>query len=259
MKPFQNRLAVAVLAAFLSLPAAAQSVATVNGVAIPASRADAMIAEQKAQGATDSAQLKDAVREELIRREVLSQEASRKGLDKKGDVQAQMDMARQAILIRAYLQDYVKANPVSDAELKAEYETIKGRLGDKEYKARHLLLETEDEAKAAIAKLKGGTKIEDLAKDSRDPGSKERGGDLGWANPNSFVKPFSEAMVALQKGKFTTTPVKSDFGYHVILLEDVRDLKAPAFDEVKPQLQQRLQQQKIEQHMMELRNKAKVQ
>jgi len=259
MKPYQNRLAVAVLAAFLSLPAAAQSVATVNGVAIPASRADAMIAEQKAQGATDSAQLKDAVREELIRREVLSQEASRKGLDKKAEVQAQMDMARQAILIRAYLQDYVKANPVSDAELKAEYDTIKGRLGDKEYKARHLLLETEDEAKAAIAKLQGGSKIEDLAKDSRDPGSKERGGDLGWANPNSFVKPFSDAMVALQKGKFTTTPVKSDFGYHVILLEDVRDLKAPAFDEVKPQLQQRLQQQKIEKHMMELRNKAKVQ
>ncbi len=259
MKPFHNRLAVAVLAALLSLPAAAQSVATVNGVAIPTSRADAMIAEQKAQGATESAQLKDAVREELIRREVLSQEASRKGLDKKAEVQAQMDMARQAILIRAYLQDYVKANPVSDADLKAEYDTIKSRLGDKEYKARHLLLETEDEAKAAIAKLQGGTKIEDLAKDSRDPGSKERGGDLGWANPNSFVKPFSDAMVALQKGKFTTTPVKSDFGYHVILLEDVRDLKAPAFDEVKPQLQQRLQQQKIEQHMMELRNKAKVQ
>ena len=259
MKQLPSRLAIALLAGFLSLPALAQSVATVNGVAIPASRADAMIAEQRAQGAPDSPQLKEAVREELIRREVLGQEAARKGLDKKAEVQAQMDVMRQAILIRAYLQDYVKANPVTDAELRAEYESIKSRMGDKEYKARHLLLESEVEAMAAIAKLQEGAKIEDLATDSRDPGSKDRGGDLGWNNPGSFVKPFSEALTQLQKGRFTTTPVKTDFGYHVILLEDVRPLKAPSFDEVKPQLQQRLQQQKIEKHVLELRSKAKVQ
>ena len=170
-----------------------------------------------------------------------------------------MDVMRQAILIRAYLQDYVKANPVTDADLRKEYDGIKSRMGDKEYKPRHVLVETEDQAKAIISKLQSGSKFEDLAKESRDPGSKERGGDLGWSNPGMFVKPFSDAMVKLEKGKYTTTPVKSDFGYHVIMLDDVRPLQAPSFDEVKPQLQQRLQQQKVEKHVLELRSKAKVQ
>lgn len=259
MKYFPSRLAVALLAGFLALPAsAADSIAQVNGVAIPSTMAEAMLAEQRAQGAPESEQLKNAVREELIRREVLSQEASKKGLDKKADVQAQMDMARQAILIRAYLQDFVRANPVSDADLKKEYEAIKGRMGDKEYKPRHVLVETENEAKAIIAKLQSGTPFEEVAKESRDPGSRDRGGDLGWSNPAMFVQPFSEAMVKLEKGKFTPTPVKSDFGYHVIQLDDVRTTQAPPLDEVKQQLQQRLQQQKIEKHVLDLRAKAKV-
>ncbi len=116
-----------------------------------------------------------------------------------------MEMAKQAILIRAYLQDFVKNNPVSDADLKKEYDAIKGRMGDKEYKPRHVLVETEDEAKAIIAKLQSGTAFEEVAKNSRDPGSKDRGGDLGWSNPGMFVKPFSDAMVGLEKGKFTTS------------------------------------------------------
>lgn len=259
MKRFPSRLAIALMAGFIALPAAAaESLAKVNGIAIPAERAEAMLAEQRAQGAPESQQLKDAVREELIRREVLSQEAANKGLAKKADVQAQMEMAKQAILIRAYLQDFVKNNPVSDADLKKEYDAIKSRMGDKEYKPRHVLVETEDEAKAIIAKLQSGTAFEEVAKDSRDPGSKDRGGDLGWSNPGMFVKPFSDAMVGLEKGKFTTTPVKSDFGYHVIQLDDVRAVQAPPFEEVKPQLQQRLQQQMVERHVLELREKAKV-
>lgn len=260
MKLFPSRLAIALVAGFIAQASfAADPIATVNGTAIPAARAEAMISEQRAQGAPDSPQLQDAVREELVRREILGQEAGRKGLDKKAEVVAQMDLARQAILIRAYLQDYVKANPVTDAELQKEYDVIKSRMGDKEYKPRHVLLETEEQAKEVIAKLEAGSKIEDLAKDSRDPGSKERGGDLGWSNPGMFVAPFSEAMVKLGKGKFTTTPVKSDFGYHVIYLEDSRELKAPPFDEVKPQIQQRLQQQKVEKHILDLRAKAKIQ
>ena len=330
MKHFPSRLAVALLAGFLALPAfAADSIAQVNGVAIPSSRAEAMLAEQRAQGAPENDQLKNAVREELIRREVLSQEAGKKGLDKKADVQAQMDMARQAILIRAYLQDYVRANPISDADLMKEYDAIKGRMGDKEYKPRHVLVETEDqakakgfdkkadvqaqmemakqailiraylqdfvknnpvtdaevlqeyetikgrmgekeykprhvlvetenEAKAIIAKLQSGVAFEEVAKESRDPGSKDRGGELGWSNPAMFVKPFSDAMVALEKGKYTPTPVKSDFGYHVIQLDDVRATQTPPFEEVKPQLQQRLQQQKVEKQVLDLRAKAKV-
>lgn len=259
MKRFPSRLAIAMLAGFLALPAAAaESLAKVNGVAIPAERAEAMLAEQRAQGAPDSEQLKDAVREELIRREILSQQAASKGLAKKADVQAQMEMAKQAILIRAYLQDFVKNNPVTDADVQKEYDSIKSRMGDKEYKPRHVLVETEDQAKAIIAKLQSGTAFEEVAKESRDPGSKERGGELGWSNPGMFVQPFSEAMVKLEKGKYTTTPVKSDFGYHVIQLDDVRTTQAPPLDEVKPQLQQRLQQQKVEKHVLDLRAKAKV-
>ena len=259
MKSLPSRLAVSLLAGALSLPAfAAEPLATVNGTAISAARADAMIAEQRAQGAPESAQLRDAVREELIRREVLSQEAAKKGFDKKADVQAQMEMAKQAILIRAYLQDFVKNNQVAEADLKKEYDAIKGRMGDKEYKPRHVLVETEDQAKAIIARLQNGTAFEEVAKESRDPGSKERGGELGWSNPAMFVKPFSDAMVKAEKGKFTPQPVQTQFGWHVILVEDVRDAKVPSFDEVKPQLAQRLQAQMLDKYFRDLRAKNGV-
>jgi len=260
MKRFPSRLALGLMAGLIAHAAgAAAPAATVNGTAISSNRVDVMLNEQRSQGAPDTPQLRDAVREELIRREVLAQEAAKKGLDKKAETQAQMDLARQAVLIRAYIQDYVKANPVGEADLRKEYDGIKGQMGSKEYKPRHVLVETEDEAKAIIAKLRAGEKFDVLAKQSKDPGSKDNGGELGWSNPGMFVKPFSEAMVKLEKGQYSATPVKSDFGYHVIQLDDVRDLKAPAFDEVKAQLEQRLQQQKIEKHIAELRAKAKVQ
>ena len=260
MKKISVRLALMLAAALGSQFALAQgkTIVTVNGVAIPQVRADALLAEQKAQGNAETDQLRSAVREELVRREVLAQAAQKKGLDKKENVKAQMALARQAILIRAYLQDFVATNPVTDAEIQTEYDVIKGKLGEKEYKVRHILVEKEDDAKAIVTKLQTGEKFEDLASQSTDPGSKDRGGDLGWANPGMFVKPFSDAMVALQKGKFTAVPVKSDFGYHVIRLDDVRDLKAPPFAEVKEQLSKRLQQQKVEKHMLELRGKADI-
>jgi peptidyl-prolyl cis-trans isomerase C len=246
------------IALFSAAAMAAPPVATVNGKAIPQSRMDALVAAQLGQGQTDSPQLRTAVREELVRREVLAQESEKKGMEKKTDVQAQLAMTRQGVLIGAYLQDYVKTHPVSDDMIKKEYESIRTALGDKEYKARHILVDSEDEAKAIIAKLKGGEKFEELAKQSKDPGSKERGGDLGWANQAAYVKPFSEAMIKLEKGKVSDTPVKTDFGWHVIQLDDVRDMKAPTLDEVKPQLTQRLQQQMVEKHILDLRAKAKV-
>ena len=258
MKIVPTRLAVSLIAAAIALPAFAQNVATVNGTAIPQSRADLLVTEQKSQGAPDSEQLRAAVKEELIRREVLSQEARKKSLDKSAAVQAQMDMARQAVLIRAYLQDFVKAHPVSDADVKAEYDKIKSQLGDKEYKARHILVEKEEEAKAIIAKLDQGEKIDDLAKQSKDPGSKDNGGELGWSAPTSYVKPFSEALTKLKKGEYTRTPVKTDFGYHVIQLEDTRPLTPPPYEQVKPQLQQRASQQQVEALVRKLREGAKV-
>ena len=234
------------------------AVATVNGTAISQNTYNAFVAQQKAQGAPDSPQLQNAVKEELIRRELLVQEARKKGLDKKSEVQGQMELARQAVLIQAYLSDYVRANPVSEDQLKKDYETIKANLGSTEYKTRHILVATEDEAKAIVAKLDKGEKFDELAKQSKDPGSKDKGGDLGWANPAGFVKPFADGLTKLEKGKYTTTPVKSDFGYHVIKLEDSRPVKAPSFDEAKGQLKQRLEQMRVERHIAELRTKATV-
>ena len=256
-----SRLAALLVAGTLiSVPAFAQSkaFATVNGQAIPQSVYDAFAAEQKAQGAPDNAELQGAVKEELIRRELLAQEAKKKGLDKKGTVPGQVELAKQAVLIRAFLTDYVQAHPVSDAQLKAEYEGIKNNLGSTEYKARHVLVEKEDDAKAIIAKLDKGEKFSELAKQSKDPGSKDKGGELGWSSPNAYVKPFGEALGKLKKGEYTKTPVKSDFGYHVIQLDDSRPMTPPPFEQVKPQLQQRASQQQVEQLVKELRAKAKV-
>lgn len=248
--------------AFAAPPApakdAAKSVATVNGKAIPQSRADVLLASQFAQGQPDNPKLREAVKEDLIRRELLAQEAEKKGFEKKPEVQAQMAMARQQVLIAAYLEDYVKAHPITDDMVAKEYETIRKSLGDHEYKVRHILVEVEDEAKAIIDKLKKGERFEDLAKQSKDPGSKDKGGDLGWANPAGFVKPFADALTKLEKGKYTATPVKTDFGYHVIKLDDSRALKAPTFDEVKAQLKQRIEKQRVDHHVAELRAKATI-
>ncbi|MDB5763752.1 MAG: peptidylprolyl isomerase [Herminiimonas sp.] len=250
---------LAILLATAALPVVAQNLAVVNGKPVPSSRADTMVKQMAAQGQQDSPQLRAMVKEELINREILIQEADRLGLGTSPDVKNQLEIARQAIVIRALVGDYIKKNPVKEADLKAEYDKFKAQAGDKEYRARHILVEKEDEAKAIIAKLKGGAKFEDLAKQSKDPGSAANGGDLDWASPASFVKPFSDAMVALQKGQITETPVKTQFGYHVIKLEDVRAAKVPAFEEVKPQIAEQLQQQKLQAYQQELRKKAKIQ
>ncbi|QEL65213.1 peptidyl-prolyl cis-trans isomerase C [Oryzomicrobium terrae] len=254
-----SKLALSLVAAsVISAPAFAQSVAKVNGVSISKSLADAIVNEQKAKGAPDNAELRAAVKEELVRREVLAQEAKKKGLDKKADVAAQIDLARQSVLIRAFLQDYMKSNPVTEAQIKQEYDSIKAQMSGNEYHARHILVEKEDDAKAIIAKLKKGEKFADLAKDSKDPGSKDNGGDLGWAPPNAYVKPFADALVKLEKGKYTEAPVKSDFGWHVILLEESRPLTAPPYEQLKPQLAQRVEQKLVDKLIMDLRAKAKV-
>jgi peptidyl-prolyl cis-trans isomerase C len=257
-----SHLAAMLLAgAIVSAPAHAQKaspVATVNGQAISQNTYNAFIAQQKAQGTPDSPELQNAVKEELIRRELLVQEAKKKGLDKNTEVQGQIELARQAVLIQAYLSDYVRANPIGEDRLKKDYEAIKANLGTTEYKPRHILVATEDEAKAIIAKLEKGEKFSELAKASKDPGSKDNGGELGWSSPSTYVKPFAEALTKLKKGEYTKTPVKTDFGYHVIQLDDTRPLTPPPFDQVKPQLQQRAQQQQVEQLVKKLRESAKV-
>jgi len=269
----KNRIAAAVVAALIPVavaqaqapatkpaPAAPAAAAAASGKTLyPASQFDLLLKERMAQGQPDSPELRAAVRDELNTRELLVREAKKKNLDKNADVKTQMDLASQTVLVRAYVSDWVKANPVPDADLRKEYEAIKTQIGDKEYKVAHVLVEKEDEAKQVIADLQKGQKFEDLAKQrSKDPGSKDRGGDLDWNAPANFVKPFSDAMVKTDKGKFTPQPVQTQFGWHVIRVDDVRAAKVPSFDEVKPQLQQRMQAQHLDKYLRDLRAKNGV-
>lgn len=231
----------------------------VNGVAIPQSRIDAMNKELTAQGQPDNPERQNAVREELVNREVLAQAALKRGLDKNPDVQAQMDMARQAVLVRALFESEVKQHPITDADLQKQYEQFKGSMGQNEYKVSHILVDKEDEAKAIIAELNRGGDFAKIAKEkSKDPGSKDNGGDLDWGPSARYVKPFADAVQAQPKGKASAAPVKTDFGYHVIRVDDVRPLKVPEFAELKEQFRQRAQQQQIQKMVMDLRSKAKI-
>jgi peptidyl-prolyl cis-trans isomerase C len=253
----------AVLAAGLALATAAHAqtgpVAKVNGVTIPQARADVLIKEMSAQGRPDTPEMRDAIKQELINREIVAQEAVKKGLDKRADVATQMDLQRQAVLINAYLQDYLKANPVNDDEVKKEYERVKASAGAKEYKVRHILVETEDEAKQITAQLKKGANFDKLAAEkSKDQGSKGRGGDLDWATPARYVPAFGEAITKLKKGQVTDAPVQTQFGWHVIRLDDERASKFPPLEEVKPQIEQQLRQQTVNKAFTDLRAKAKI-
>lgn len=234
-------------------------VATVNGVAVPQARADFLMQQQQQRGAPDNEQMRSAVREELINREVIAQEAQRAGVQNNAEVKGQLDMVRQEIIVGAYLRDYARKHPISEAEIQKEYDRAKAQHGDKEYKARHILVETEDQAKNMIAELKKGAKFEDLAsKNSKDTGSAQRGGDLDWNVPGTFDKMFSDAMVKLEKGKYSEAPVKTRFGYHIIQVDDVRPAKFAALGEVKPRIQQMLVQNKIDELIKGLRAKAKI-
>ncbi|RYF19245.1 MAG: peptidylprolyl isomerase [Comamonadaceae bacterium] len=243
----------------IALPAAAQNVAIVNGKAVPKARVD-MLSQQLAKAGrpvdpTMQSQLKD----EVIAREIFMQEAQKRGLDATDDFKAQIELARQTILIRELFADYQQKNPVTDAEIKAEYDKFVSANGGKEFKARHILVENEDQAKKIIGDLKKGQKFEDIAKkQSKDAGSGANGGDLDWATAASYVPEFAEAMVKLKKGELTQAPVKSQFGWHVIRVDDIREAQLPKLEEVRPQIAQQLQQQKLAQFQENLRKSAKV-
>ncbi len=266
MKPtfVARRVSPALLAALLALPlaAAAQNIAIVNGKAVPKARAEALL-EQALRQQPDrprTPELEAQVRDEVVMREMFMQEAEKRGLAATPAFKSQMEFARQTLLIRELFADYQKKNPVSDAEIQAEYDKFKAQSGGgTEYRARHILVEKEDEAKALIAQIKGGAKFEDLAKkNSKDPGSGANGGDLDFANPSSYVPEFSQALLALKKGEMTDAPVKSQFGWHIIKLEDTREAKFPPLEEVKGQISQSLQQAKMGKFRDDIRAKAKT-
>ena len=257
-KHILSSLAVASLMA-VSQGAVAQNIAIVNGKAVPTARMEALAQQVARSGRPVTPEMQGQMREEIIAREIFVQEAQARGLDATDDYKNQLDLTRQSILIRELFADFQKKNPVTDEETKAEYDKFASANAGKEYRARHILVEKEDQAKALIAQLKKGAKFEDLAKkNSKDPGSGANGGDLDWANASSYVKEFSDALVSLSKGKMTDTPVKTQFGFHIIRLDDLREAQLPKYEDVKPQIAQQLQQQKIAKFQEDLRAKAKV-
>jgi peptidyl-prolyl cis-trans isomerase C len=259
--PSRQALAIAaVLCGLLATSAAqAQNIAIVNGKPVPKARLDALVKQAERAGQQVPAEAMAQAREQVVLREIFVQEAERRGIAASADFRSQMELARQSILIRELFDQERRSNPVSDADAQAEYNKFKAQASGTEYRASHILVEKEDEAKALLGQLKSGAKFEDLAKKhSKDPGSGANGGDLDFAKPDSYVPEFSAALVKLKKGETTEAPVKSQFGFHIIRLVDVREAPFPGFEEVKAQVKQRLEQQRLAEYQDRLRKAAKT-
>ncbi|MCH9639888.1 MAG: peptidylprolyl isomerase [Betaproteobacteria bacterium] len=258
---FSQLIVVGVFGVF-ALSAHAQSttaVAKVNGVEIPSSRLELMVNASVAQGQVDGPEMRRALRENLIAEEIIAQEALKNKLEQDPEVIAQLEVARQAVLVRAYQADYIRNNIVSDETLQKEYEILKVQMGNQEFKARHILVESESEAKEIIASLKKrGDFVKIAAEKSIDEGSKNEGGVLNWSPSAAYVRPFAEALASLEKGQLTDEPVHTSFGWHVIELMDTRPMEIPPFEEVKQNIQQRILQREFAEVVQELRSKAKV-
>jgi peptidyl-prolyl cis-trans isomerase C len=257
-------ISTALLAAGLAVaaPALAQggpSVAKVNGVAVSQQHLDLLVKNLVAQGRQDTPEMREQLKQQMIARELIVQDAVRRGLDKNPEVAARLALARQDVLVNSAMQEMAKAHPVTDEAMRKEYERIKAQLGAKEYKVRHILVAKEDEAKDIIAQIKKGASFEKLAAErSIDPGTKTNGGDLDWGPPARYVKPFADALAKLKKGQMTDAPVQTQHGWHVIRVDDERATRIPGFEEAKPQLQQLLQNQALEKAVSDLRAKAKI-
>lgn len=243
----------------LPLAVMAQNIATVNGKPVPKSRVDTLV-KSATHGQGDAPpELLQQAKDQVVIREIFAQAAEAKGIAKTAEYQSQLELAKQAIMINQLFDQYRKEHPVSDAEAKAEYEKVKAQQSGNEYHARHILVESEDEAKKLIAQIKAGGKFDEIAKkSSKDTGSAENGGDLDWAKPSSYVPEFATALQALKPGQMTDTPVKTQFGYHIIKLEEVRPATFPSFDEVKDKLKQQMEQGKIQEYQEQLRKAAKT-
>jgi peptidyl-prolyl cis-trans isomerase C len=245
----------------LALPlfAQAQNITTVNGKPVPKARLTALMQQASRAGQPVPAEMEARARDEVVIREIFAQEAERRGIPATPEYKAQIELLRQTVLIRELFADFQKKNPVSEAETKAEYEKFKAASTGTEYRVRHILVEKEEDAKRLISEIKGGASFEELAKkNSKDPGSAENGGDLDFAKPEAYVPEFSKAMVALKKGEMTQEPVKSQFGFHILRLDDVREAKFPEYEEVKPQITQRITQGRLQKFQETLKTSAKT-
>jgi len=250
----------AALLGTLVLPCAvmAQNLTTVNGKPVPMARVDALI-KTATHGQEAPPEVKAQAKDQTVLREIFAQEAEKQGIPGTADFKSQLEMARQIVLINTLFQNFIKAHPISDADAQAEYNKIKAEQSGQEYDARHILVDSEDEAKKLIAQIKAGSKFEDVAKkSSKDTGSAENGGDLDWAKPGNYVPEFATALQGLKKGQMTDTPVKTQFGYHIIRLEDTRQASFPSFDEVKDKIKQQKEQVKLQEYQEKLRKAAKT-
>lgn len=232
----------------------------VNGVNISQSAIDMLLKDRGVPAnQLKNPELQKSTKEYLITRELLVQEARKKGMDKSVEIQTRLENTKQELLARIYFENFAKSHPVSENDIKNEYDRMKSEVGTKEYKVRHILVQKEDEAKSVMDQLKKGVKFEKLATEkSMDPGSKANGGDLGWSAPTRYVKPFADAVIAMKKGETTDKPVQSPFGWHVIRLDDVRALKFPTLAQAKPEIKQMLLQRAFGEHVNDLRKKSKI-
>ncbi|MFO1268848.1 MAG: peptidylprolyl isomerase [Rubrivivax sp.] len=257
--PLRLAVIAAAAAAFLPLAASAQNIAIVNGKAVPKTRVDALVKQAQRAGQQVGPEVMQQARDQVVLREIFAQEASRLGLAASADYRDAIEIARQSILIRELFDDFRKKNPVSDDDALLEYNKFKAQASGTEYRARHILVEKEEEAVALIKQIKAGAKFDELAKKhSKDTGSGEKGGELDFAKPDSYVPEFAKALTALKTGEMTEAPVKSQFGFHIIKLEETREAPFPAFEDVKGQIKQRLEQVKVQRYQEELRSKAKT-
>jgi len=241
-----------------------KNAAVVNGVPIPQARMDFVAKAQLAQSQgqqQDGPEFRENLREIMITREILYQEALKRKLDKNPDYQMQLDLAKQQIILGVLFEDINKKIQPSDADVAKEYERVKTQQGEsKQYKARHILVKEEAEAKQVLADLQSGGDFAKIAAEkSADPGSKDNGGQLEWSEAEAFVQPFGEALKALKKGELTKEPVKTDYGFHIIELQDVRAVNFPPLEQVKTQIQQSLANKAREDYIATLRTKAKIQ
>ncbi|NYT81816.1 peptidylprolyl isomerase [Alcaligenaceae bacterium] len=257
-----KRLAVLAAACAIALPVYAQNVATVNGQPITQKSLDQFVALLVEQGAQDTAELRTQVKQEMVNRLVAVQAAEKAGLDKQAAVKQEIELARQGILVRALMADYLKKNSITDAKIQAEYDKIKASQADKqEYKVRHILVKEQKAAEDITAAIKSKKVTFDAAakKDSIDPGSGKNGGDLGWAPSSNYVPEFAQAVEGLKKGQMTDKPVQSQFGWHIIQVDDTRAAKFPELAEVKPQLEEMMRQQQLAEFQDKLIKDAKIQ
>lgn len=256
----RTKLLCGLIAAVLTLPAMADKTAfSVNGQPVSQARIDAMVQQLQQQGQQDSPQLRTMVRDQLVLTELLRQEAQKKNLDKSAEYKSELEAYSARLLANLYVRDWMRANPVSDAQLRAEYDKLVAQLARKEYNARHILVESEAEARKILEDLKKGKAFTAIAREaSKDGGSKDKGGELGWSAADAYVPEFSTALTKLTPGKVTDAPVKTQFGWHVIQLIDVRNAAGPSFDELKPQLAQRIQGERLDSFLNTLKQQAKV-